>query len=79
MNSTASRAARTQARPFRAEWLTRQLNETGTTSHDILDGLFWIVDEDDQGFVGATPFSTEREYRAALDELEERCEKFYAS
>lgn len=57
---------------------SRQLNETGITSHDILDGLFWIVDEDDQGFVGATPFSTEQEYRAAMDELEDRCAKFYA-
>ena len=57
---------------------SRQLNETGTSSHDILDGLFWIVDEDDQGFVGATPFSTESEYRSAMDELESRWSEFDA-
>ena len=52
------------------------LQEVGIHPTDILDGMYWIVHEDDQGFVESSGYATEAEYRAAMDELENRWAAF---
>jgi hypothetical protein len=46
------------------------LAETGASLSDFADGAFWIVREDDNGFVTIAEYASESEYRAALDDLE---------
>lgn len=55
---------------------SRLLDEAGIHSTDVLDGMYWIVHEDDQGFVESSGYATEAEYRSAMNELENRWVEF---
>ena len=55
------------------------LDRVGIDSFDILEGVFWILHEDDLGFVTSSGYTVEAEYRAALDELERRWLEFDAA
>lgn len=55
------------------------LAEVGVSAEDIPDGRFWIVKEDDQGFVDTTAYATESAYTAALEEYERAFSEFEAA
>jgi hypothetical protein len=52
------------------------MREVGVHPNDVLDGVYWIVHEDDQGFVESTGYTTESEYRSAMNELDARWAEF---
>lgn len=53
-----------------------ELAAAGITAEEFPEGSYWIVHEDNYGFVEATRFDDQRSYRAALDEIDRRWAEF---
>lgn len=56
-----------------------QRSELGSAAGDFPDAAFVIVEEDSNGFVEVHRFSSEEQYRAALDSAESAYSSFCAS
>ncbi|MEN4460996.1 hypothetical protein ABFV47_07475 [Mycolicibacterium fortuitum] len=52
------------------------LDEAGASVSDFPDNNYWVVAEDGQGFVTASAYSTDVQYRAAMDDAESRWSAF---